>query len=55
MKVFAKEMLQMFQRTEELSIADILTPLQDGDRVASTLANVGFDVNYFFNPTSYKI
>jgi hypothetical protein len=45
---------EMFQRTAEVvRMADILLPLQDGDRVATNLANVGFGVECFFDPASF--
>lgn len=47
---------EMLQRTAEVSrMADILLPLQDGDRVSETLCNVGFAPEFFFRPERFAI
>lgn len=47
---------EMFYRIAEgRRIEDILLPLQDGDRVAETLTNVGFSVEHFFNPSNFAV
>jgi hypothetical protein len=47
---------EMMERVAEISrMSDILLPLQDGDRVATNLANVGFGVECFFDPASFRL
>jgi hypothetical protein len=47
---------EMIKRTAEVArIADILMPLQDGERVATNLANASFRVECFFDPASFRL
>jgi mannitol-1-phosphate/altronate dehydrogenase len=47
---------EMVERTAEVArMESFLLPLRDGSVVSANLANVGFSVEYFFNPTNFKV